>query len=829
MKYIRWFEELGRGDVAEAGGKGANLGEMTRAGLPVPPGFVVTVEAFHRFREATGLDREAKRRLADLDVDDPEALGEVAAALQDAVRRGKVPEDVRREIEEAYRELSSREGVEDLPVAVRSSATVEDTEQYSFAGMFQSFLNVRGADALIERVRDCWASSYGARVLFYRIKQGLGEEVPIAVVVQKMVDSEKAGVLFTVDPATGDPNRLVIEAAWGLGEVVVGGEVNPDRYEVDKDTFATVRLIGHKDVMLVRDEETGENVRVELPEEKATAPVLTTAEVRELAELGKRDEAHYGVPQDAEWAIEDGRIYLVQTRPVTTLRERPAARSPVRGQVLLSGLGASPGVASGTVRVLDSPKEGAKLREGEILVTSRTAPDWVPLMRRAAAIVTDSGGMTSHAAIVSRELGIPCIVGTREATRVLQDGMAVTVDAREGTVVAGEVAGGEGAAEARGKRAAGGEEKAARAEREAARAPEPAGAVRGAPAVVSAPPIVTATRLYVNLGEPDRAEEVAAMPVDGVGLVRAEFMILSALEGRHPRVLLEEGRGDEFVERLAADLRVIARAFHPRPVIYRTMDFRTNEFRNLEGGDRFEAEEDNPMLGYRGCYRYIHEPDLFALELRVIEEVRADFDNLHLMIPFVRTGWEFRECRRLIDESKLARDRRLELWVMAEVPSIVSWLEEYVRLGVTGVSIGSNDLTQLVLGVDRDSEVVSPVYDERDRAVLDAIHAIIRECQRLGITSSICGQAPSVYPDYAERLVEWGIDSISVNPDAVEAARKHIARAERRLVVEAARREAWLARELPGVADVGAGRPTGTGGDRRPSSISTALPRRGWG
>lgn len=846
MKYIRWFEELGRGDVAEVGGKGANLGEMTRAGLPVPPGFVVTVAAFHRFREATGLAREAERRLADLDVDDSEALAEASEALQDAVRRGEVPEDVRREIEGAYRELGSREGVEDLAVAVRSSATVEDTAQYSFAGMFQSFLNVRGADALIERVRDCWASSYGARVLFYRIKQGLGEEAPIAVVVQKMVDSEKAGVLFTVDPATGDPNRLVIEAAWGLGEVVVGGEVNPDRYEVDKDTFATVRLIGHKDVMLVRDEETGENVRVELPEEKATAPVLTAAEVRELAELGKRDEAHYGVPQDAEWAIEDGRIYLVQTRPVTTLRERPGTRSPVRGQVLLSGLGASPGVASGTVRVLDSPKEGGKLREGEILVTSRTAPDWVPLMRRAAAIVTDSGGMTSHAAIVSRELGIPCIVGTREATRVLQDGMAVTVDAREGTVVAGEAAAGEGARgegrgaregrapgvereEGRGPETAEGRERVADAAREAARAPEPADVVRGAPAVVSAPPIVTATRLYVNLGEPDRAEEVAAMPVDGVGLVRAEFMILSALEGRHPRLLLEEGRGDEFVERLAADLRVIARAFHPRPVIYRTTDFKTNEFRNLEGGDRFEAAEDNPMLGYRGCFRYIHEPDLFGLELRVIEEVRADFDNLHLMIPFVRTGWEFRECRRLIDRSKLARDRRLQLWVMAEVPSIVSWLEEYVRLGVTGVSIGSNDLTQLVLGVDRDSEVVAPVYDERDRAVLDAIHAIIRECQRLGITSSICGQAPSVYPDYAERLVEWGIDSISVNPDAVDAARQHIARAERRLVVEAARREAWLARELPGIADVGAGRPTGTGGDRRPSSISTTLMRRGWG
>ncbi len=774
MEYIRWFEELDRDDVAEVGGKGANLGEMTRAGLPVPPGFVVTVEAFRRFQEATGLDREAERRLSGLDVDDSEALNEAAEALQEAVRRGEVPGDVRREIEEAYGELASREGVEDPAVAVRSSATVEDTAQYSFAGMFQSFLNVRGADALVERVRDCWASSYGARVLFYRIKQGIGTDAALAVVVQKMVDSAKAGVLFTVDPATNDPDRLVIEAAWGLGEVVVGGEVNPDRYEVEKDTLATVRMIGQKDVMLVRDEETGENVRVELPEEKATAPVLTADEVRELAELGMRDEAHYGVPQDAEWAIEDGRVYLVQTRPVTTLQERQAARpATVRGQVLLSGLGASPGVASGTVRVLSSPKEGGKLREGEVLVTSRTAPDWVPLMRRAAAIVTDSGGMTSHAAIVSRELGIPCIVGTREATRVLEDGMAVTVNARDGTVVAGEEA----------SAAAGAAPGPDGARPVAEEAAEEGGAAEQAP---TASP-VTATRLYVNLAEPDRAEAVAALPVDGVGLVRAEFMILSALDGQHPRLLLEEGRGDEFVERLARDLLVIARAFHPRPVIYRTTDFKTNEFRNLEGGERFESEEDNPMLGYRGCFRYIHEPDLFALELRVIERVRAEFDNLHVMIPFVRTGWEFRECRRLIDESGLARDRRLQLWVMAEVPSIVSWLEEYVRLGVTGVSIGSNDLTQLVLGVDRDSEVVAPVYDERDRAVLDAIHAIIRECRRLGITSSICGQAPSVYPDYAERLVEWGIDSISVNPDAVESARRHIARAERRLMVEAAR------------------------------------------
>ncbi len=782
MAYIRWFDDLGKGDIATVGGKGANLGEMTRAGLPVPPGFVVTVDAFRRFQEETGLAAEAAEQLASLDVDDSEALNETAAALQDRVRRGAVPDDVRQAIVDAYTSLEKRLDARELNVAVRSSATVEDTAQFSFAGMFESFLNVHGAEALVDRVRDCWASSYGARVLFYRLKQGIREEAPIAVIVQKMVNADKSGVLFTVDPATNDRNRLVIEAAWGLGEVVVGGQINPDRYEVEKDTLATVRMIGHKDFMLVRDEETGETVRVDLSEDMATRPVLTPPEVRVLAELGKRDEDHYGVPQDAEWAIEGSDVYLVQTRPVTTIRERPEeASEAIEGQVLVGGLGASPGVASGTVRVLDSPQEGGKLKKGEVLVTSRTAPDWVPVMRRAAAIVTDSGGMTSHAAIVSRELGIPCVVGTRDATRVLSDGMVVTVNAREGTVVAGarervETAKAERAEEAGEREAAG------------AAAAEPEGGV-ARPARVAgwgAAP-VTATRLYVNLAEPERVEEVAALPVDGVGLLRAEFMILSALDGTHPRLLVEQGRGDEFVERLAAELRIFARAFHPRPVIYRTTDFKTNEFRNLEGGERFEPAEDNPMIGYRGCYRYIREPDLFDLELRVIERVRKDFDNLHIMIPFVRTGWEFRECHRLIDASGLAGDRRLQLWVMAEVPSIVSWLEEYVRLGVTGVSIGSNDLTQLVLGVDRDGEAVAPLYDERDKAVMDAIHAIIQECRRLGITSSICGQAPSVYPDYAERLVEWGIDSISVNPDAVEAARRHIDRAERRLMVEAAR------------------------------------------
>lgn len=802
MTFIRRFDELGRADVGVAGGKGANLGEMARAGLPVPSGFVITIDAYRRFYEASGIAGEVASRLERLDVDDPVQLRRMAESLQELIRRARVPDDLRATILDAYRTLSEREGVEQEYVAVRSSATVEDTAQFSFAGMFESFLNVRGGDELIRRVKDCWASAFGARVLFYRIKQGMLEEAPVAVIVQEMVNAGKSGVLFTVDPASSDPRVLVIEAAWGLGEVVVGGQVAPDHYEVAKETLEIVRKApGRKDFMIVRDDRTGENVRVDLPEEKAAALVLSDDEVRALAELGRRVEAHYGAAQDAEWAIEDGTVYLVQTRPVTTLAERAKTPAPAApegpGKVLVRGLGASPGVASGVVRVLSSPQEGGKLQQGEILVTTRTAPDWVPVMRRAAAIVTDAGGMTSHAAIVSRELGVPCIVGARDATRVLRDGMTVTVDAREGVVSEG-------------------------ARPQAARAAAPAEAPRGAaapPAPAAAVAPVTATRLEVNLGEPARAEEVARMPVDGVGLLRAEFMILSALDGRHPRRLLEEGRGDEFVERMAKDLRTFAAAFHPRPVLYRAMDFRSNEFRGLEGGDRLEPAEENPMIGYRGAYRYTREPDLFALELRTLARVREQFPNLHLMIPFVRTGREFREVKRQIDAAGL--DRGLELWVMAEVPSITFWLDEYARQGIRGVSIGSNDLTQLVLGVDRDSEILAPLYDERDPAVLNAIHAIIRRCKELGIASSICGQAPSVYPEYAEILVRWGIDSISVNPDAVETTRRHIAAAEQKLLLEEARsvveaRAARPERWWPEVA-----------GDGRPAEGRTEAERAG--
>lgn len=753
-----------RTDVAIAGGKGANLGEMIAGGLPVPPGFVVTTRAWERFVAESGIGDRIATLMAGADPDDPDRLNEASTALRALIANTALPSDLDQAIANAYRALAEATAPAPLRVAARSSATVEDSAQYSFAGMFESFLNIVSASELARRVKDCWASAFGARVLFYRLKQGLASEAPLAVIVQRMVDSEKSGVMFTVDPSATGSNRIVIEAAWGLGEVVVGGLVSPDRYVVPREGRRTVEAhIGHKAFELTRDPATGSTRRVELTEDRASARVLTDAEVRDIAALGMRVEAHYGgAPQDVEFAIDHGEIFLTQTRPITTLAVRPpAAVAPAAAAhtELVRGLGASPGVATGMVRVLSSPAEASKMRAGEVLVTTTTTPDWAPIMRRAAAIVTDAGGMTSHAAIVSRELGIPCVVGTREGTRTLRDGTVVTVDGSSGVVVPGALSPAASAAPV---------------------------AKPGAPALREAAP-VTATRIYVNLAEPERAEAVAQRDVDGVGLLRAEFMLLGALEGTHPRQLMQEGRGDELVARLAEPLRRFARAFHPRPVVYRATDFRSNEFRGLKGGEQFEPQEDNPMIGYRGCYRYVKEPDLFALELRAIAQVRSEYPNLHLMIPFVRTGWELAECRKVIDQSPLASDRHFQLWVMAEVPSVLFWLEEYARHGVTGVSIGSNDLTQLMLGVDRDSAILAPLYDERDRAVMEMIRRIIEECGRLGLTSSICGQAPSVYPEYAEALVRWGIDSISVNPDAIERTRHNVAAAEQKILLGKAR------------------------------------------
>ena len=760
---VRPFTRLGRDDVAYAGGKGANLGELTSAGLPVPAGFVVGAPTYAAFCAQTGLRERLAELLDGVDVEDIAALQAASTAARDLFDATPIPEPLRGEIRSAYEQLAGKDP--EAPVAVRSSATAEDTATTSFAGMNETFLNIRGEDAVIDAVRRCWRSLFGARTIYYRGMNSFGQaDMDIAVVVQSQVDSTRAGVMFTVNPATGEHKELVIEGSFGLGEAVVSGSVSPDRYVVDKATLAIRRReVHHKDLIIEYAPDGGTQQRT-LSEEEALKPVLTDDEVVAVADLGRSIEQHYGSPQDTEWAFDPaGALWMLQSRPITTLHADapPTATASEASEpqaVLLRGLGGAPGSASGAARILTSLADAASLKEGDVLVTHMTAPDWLPVLRRAVAVVTDSGGMTCHSAIVSRELGIPCVVGTGEATSKLRDGEIVTVDATRGVVLEG-----------------------ARASE-----PTPATPLNGrSPAPVGS---VTATQILVNLSEPSQVQRVKGLPVDGVGLLRAEMMVLEALAGDHPRTLLEEGRGEEFIARMAEGLSTFAAGFAPRPVTYRTIDFRTNEFSGLRGGERFEPHEANPMIGYRGALRYTREPDIFGLELDAVRKVwDAGQRNLHVMLPFVRSTRELRGCRELIAESGLLDRPGFQLWVMAEVPSVLFNLKDYAALGVSGISIGSNDLTQLLLGADRDNEVLAETFDERDPAVTAYLRELIPRARELGLRTSICGQAPSVHPEYAELLVRAGIDAISVSVDAIDQTRALVAAAEQRVLLDAAR------------------------------------------
>ena len=756
MRYVEEIANLSMADAEEAGGKGANVGGMVRANLPVPLGLVVLRDSYLESMSASGVADElnAAHREAMLHAGDPGRFEEMCAAMKALVHKAGMSEEVRERILAAYRTMGP-----DCFVAVRSSATGEDGADASFAGMNETYTNIRGEADLIDAVQNCWASLFGPRVVAYRASRGFSADPAMAVVVQQMIASERSGVAFTADPTTDATDRVVVEGAFGQGEVVVSGSVEPDTYVVAKENGEILsRRIGFKSFKIVRGPD-GKDQRVELDEAQAEAVVLSDDEVREIADIAVRSERHAGSPQDTEWAIAGGKTYIVQTRPITTL-SRAGSPAAEKHEVLVQGLPAVPGAASGVVRVLEDVSEGGRLQDGEVLVAKMTNPDWLPTMRRASALVTDTGGMTCHAAIVARELKVPCIVGARTATKDLTDGMVVTVDGTHGRVLAGRTA-----------------EVAASATVTSERA---------APTVAVATE-VTATKIYVNVAMPENAEEAAAKDVDGVGLLRAEFILTDALGNRHPRDLIARGEQNTLVDKLAEAVGHIAAAFAPRPVVYRATDFRTNEFRKLEGGEAYEPEEHNPMIGYRGCFRYVKQPDVFALELEALARVRERYPNLHLMIPFVRTKWELEECLGLVDASPLGRQRGLHRWVMAEVPSVVFWLPEYVGMGIDGVSIGSNDLTQLMLGVDRDSDVCAELFDESDGAVLDAIGHIVGTARRLGITASLCGQAPSTRPDFAEHLVRMGITSISVTPDVAERTRRNVAAAERRLLLETAR------------------------------------------
>ncbi len=759
---VRPFGELSRDDVPYAGGKGANLGELARAGLPVPPGFVIGAPAYAAFCEESGLRDRLAGVLDGLDVDDTAALDAAAVRAREMVVETPIPGWLSAAVANAHRELTA--GEDRAPVAVRSSATAEDTESASFAGMNETFLNVRGEPDVIDAVRRCWGSLFGARTIFYRAKRGFSHtDMDIAVIVQRQIDSSRAGVMFTIDPSSGRADRIVIEGAHGLGESVVSGRVSPDRYVVDKASRSIVtREVRAKELAIEPAPGGGTTTRA-LTGEEASRPVLSDDEVAVLAGLAVEIERHYGAPQDTEWAFDaDGAVWMLQSRPVTSAGG-PSTPSP--GTTLVRGLGAAPGEASGPVRVIGSLARAAELRPGDVLVTHMTAPDWVPLMRRAAAIVTDSGGMTCHAAIVSRELGIPCLVGTGTATQVLRDGELVTVDATHGAVLEGA------------------------AVRPVA---PPSIAVDRAPV---AP--VTGTRLLVNLSEPSQVQRTAALDVDGVGLLRAELMVIEALEGAHPRLLIEQGRAAQFVERMADALTVFAAGFAPRHITYRTIDFRTNEFRGLEGGERFEPEEANPMIGFRGALRYTRDPEVFGLELDAVRRVwDAGHANLHVMLPFVRTARELAACRELVARSGLLERPGFELWVMAEVPSVLFALESYAALGVAGISIGSNDLTQLMLGADRDSELLAEVFDERDPAVQAYLRELIPSARGAG-HADLDLRAGALGPPRVRR------------PAGRRGDRRHLGQRRRRRAgaahhrrgraAAAVARRAWIAGALPGV------------------------------
>jgi pyruvate,water dikinase len=791
---VLWFETLRNPDVPIVGGKNASIGEMINAGLPVPPGFAVTAYSYEKFIEDMKIAEKIYKIINEtvIDKNDPKQYDAASKKIRELIEKTPMPKEIETAIKSAYKEMSKRLNLEAPFVAVRSSATAEDLPDASFAGQQETYLNVKGADDLLENVVKCWSSLFTPRAIFYRNEKGFAhEKVFISVGVQKMVNSRTAGVMFTINPVTGDDSEIVIEGNYGLGESVVSGAVNPDDFVVDKKTMRiTSRRIAKKTIQYIRDPKTGNTIHLDVPKDKQKVTCLNDEEIMRLAELAKVIERHYGKAMDIEWAIDRDlsfpqSVFLVQARPETVWSAK-AMEKPIEGEegksgeglkVVVKGLAAGKrGYGAGTAKVVLSPDEAAKeMKKGDILVTDMTNPDFVPFMKIASAIVTDKGGVTSHAAIVSRELAIPCIVGTETATEVMKTGKQYTVDSRNGIVYEGVLA----------------------------EATAPAGSKTGAKGemrVVESVP-VTATKIYMNLGVPEKIADYKDLPFEGIGLMRTEFILASYI-GEHPLHFVETGEGQKFVDKLADGIATVARTIQPRPVVVRLSDFKTNEYRDLKGGDKYEIVEENPMLGWRGCSRYIskwYQP-AFRLECQAIKKCRTEWGlkNVYVMLPMVRTLWEAKSCLEILKEEGLERNRDFKIWFMAETPSIAILTDEFSKM-VDGFSIGSNDMTQGILMIDRDSERLGQMgyFDERDPAVKRIIAHLIKVAHENGCTVSICGEGPSNLPDFAEFLVRCGIDSISVNNDALVATKNNVASIEQKIILERLAEQAATAAGKP--------------------------------
>lgn len=759
-KRIVDVKELHVEDVPFVGGKGANLGELTNAGFPVPEAFVLTTVSYDYFVEKGKLFGKVKKELDGIDRNSDDSLAAASDKIRALFESCPIPSDLKKEIASKYNMLfpKGKMGF----VAVRSSATAEDLPDASFAGQQETYLNVKDEEDLYDKIRKCWSSLFTARAIAYREKQGYShEDVKLAVVVQRMVNSEFSGIMFTVDPNSGE-KHIVIEAGYGLGEAIVGGEVTPDTYIVDKQKMdIKKKRISNQTWKYVRGPNGGCE-KQDIPADMQKVQKINDSRILEVAEIGRQIEIHYEKPMDMEWCVEDDHAYIVQARPITATGN--AASNETVGEVassediLANGLGASPGLATGKVIIYDMGMSLDVIKEGDILVTKMTMPDMVPAMSRAAGIVTDEGGMTCHAAIISRELGTPCVVGTGNATEILKNGMDITVDGTTGTVYKGIIS-----------------------KKTAESSPATAACVCGEYVPI------TGTKVMVNMSMPAKADEIAQLGCDGVGLMRSEFLFTNYI-GEHPCAVIEDGRAQELIDKLTDGIAKVARAFYPRPVTLRTSDFKTNEYHDMKGGADYEPNEDNPMIGWRGCSRYVSDNyrEAFMCELRAIKKVRDEmgFKNLNMMLPFVRTIDEVEQITDMMKEVGLRRGKDFKLYFMAEIPVNIFMADEFCKY-CDAFSIGSNDLTQLTMGCDRDSDILGHMgyFDERNEGVKRAIAQLIKVAHENGKFVSICGQGPSVYPEFTEFLVEQGIDCISLNPDTFVKTKRIIASAEQKIIL----------------------------------------------
>ena len=748
MTNVLWFDNINADDTSRVGGKSANLGELkNEVNVPVLPGFATTADAYDKFIHDTDLRDKIETLLDGLDTNDVNDLQRRGKQIRAHIKEADMPKSLREDFMESYEELEERLGVKNPEVAVRSSATAEDLPGASFAGQQETYLNVSGKQDLIKRIKDCFASLFTNRAISYREDKGFSHfDVKLSAVVQKMGRSDigAAGVMFTLDPDSGFDNGITINGSYGLGEYVVLGEVNPDEFTIFKENMGIIeRKLGDKEIKLVRNEEheqgdNQENVEKKVPQSDREKFCITDNQVKELAKYAMRIEEHYEKPMDIEWVL-DGQtkeLYIVQARPETVQAEKDENvikefKLEEESEVLLEGEAIGSKIGQGKAHVLNSPKQIDQFEEGEVLVTDMTDPDWEPIMKKAGAIITNKGGRTSHAAIVSREIGVPAVIGTENATSQLSDGQEVTVDCSSSTGKIWE-----------------GELNYNVDEHHLDSIPD------------------TDTEVQVNIGEPSEAFNVAQLPVEGVGLAREEFIISSHV-GVHPLQLMEEGREEEYVEALRSGLGKIGAAFYPNQVVVRLSDFKSDEYAQLEGGENFEPDEANPMLGFRGASRYYDEQfgEAFELECKAIRKVidELELDNITIMVPFCRTVDEGKNVRAKMKEHGLDQGD-VEVYVMAEIPANIIRAEEFAEV-FDGFSIGTNDLTQLTLGVDRNSDKLAELFDERDTAVKQSIRKLVNRAHRHDKHVGICGDAPSTHDEYAELLVDAGIDAISVSPD----------------------------------------------------------------